>query len=81
MMRAILTYFFGEPIKPPYPRGRDYALNEIRRYGPDVIPRLLAESSGGFNTTGGEREFDQGINDQIRDYRAQQEEILRSLTC
>jgi hypothetical protein len=79
MIKELFRYLFGAPIKKPYQRGRDYALGELKAYGPDVIDRLEAESLGSFNTTGGEKLFDQGVRDQIRDYRAQQKEIVRNM--
>jgi hypothetical protein len=66
---------FRSGVKPPYQRGHDYAMRELTKHGLGVKKRLQGESSGYYNMTVGEAEFDQGIRDAIRDYTALQREI------
>jgi hypothetical protein len=76
-MNWLIRLMFGAPAKSSYQCGRDYALSELSFHGWDVQDRLLAQSDGAFNTTQREDDFDQGVRDALRDYSAQQREIVR----
>jgi Rps23 Pro-64 3,4-dihydroxylase Tpa1-like proline 4-hydroxylase len=79
MIKWIRWIVFGEPAKSSYACGREYALGELRKHGWEVEARLNAESDGCFNTTHHDREFDRGVRDMIRDFDAQQREIVRNM--
>jgi hypothetical protein len=73
MIKWLRQLLFG-PQKSPYARGRDYALSEFRAHGWEAEERLLIEADGEFRT-----DFDRGIVAAVRDYRAQQREIVREM--
>lgn len=52
-----------------YIRGKNYVDYELNTYGkfPNVIDRLWAQSSGGFNTTEDHRLFDRGVHDRLKE--------------
>lgn len=69
----------GRQAKTPYDRGREFALAELKVHGWEAKERLYVASDGCFNTTHYEREFDRGVRDMIRDFDAQQREIVRNM--
>jgi hypothetical protein len=75
----IIRLIYGAPAKSPYTCGREYALEYLKARGWEIKDRLYAESDGGFNSTHHEREFDRGVRDAIRDFDAQQREIVRNI--
>jgi hypothetical protein len=79
MIKWLSRLIFGAEPKSSYACGRDYALGELNKFGMAAKERLYAESLGSFNCTVGEAEFDQGIRDAIRDFNAQQREIVRNM--
>jgi hypothetical protein len=79
MIKWIRWIVFGAPAKSSYNCGREYALSELMKHGWEVEARLSAEADGAFNATHHEREFDRGVRDQIRDFDAQQREIVRNM--
>lgn len=79
MMKWIRWIVFGAPAKSSYTCGREYAWGELMKHGGEAKDRLVAEADGCFNTTHHEREFDRGVLDQIRDYDAQQRQLMRNI--
>jgi hypothetical protein len=79
IIQWIIRLIYGAPAKSPYMCGREYALAELQARGWEVEDRLYAESDGIFNITLRERDFDRGVRDAIRDFNAQQREIVRNI--